>query len=46
MIKKRYISVLLNLSTSQILKGIDEIKDKFKKKLIFNDKLICLIIDK
>ena len=46
MIKNRYISTLLDLSLSEIFKGIDEIKRKYKKKLSFNDKLICLIIDK
>ena len=46
MIKNRYISTLLDLSLSEIFKGIDEIKRKYKKKLSFNDKLICLILDK
>ena len=46
MIKNRYISTLLDLSLSEIFKGIDEIKCKYKKKLSFNDKLICLILDK
>ena len=46
MIKNRYISTLLDLSLSEILKGIDEIKLKYKKKFSFNDKLICLILDK
>tara|TARA_B100001109_G_C18697056_1_gene396152 strand:+ start:36 stop:737 length:702 start_codon:yes stop_codon:yes gene_type:complete len=44
MIKNRYISTLLNFSNSQILKGIDEINLKYRKKLNFNDKLICLIL--
>ena len=39
-------SPLLDLSLSEIFKGIDEIKRKYKKKLSFNDKLICLILDK
>ena len=45
MIKNRYISTLLDLSLSEIFKGIDEIKLKYKKKLSFQDKLICLILD-
>ena len=43
MLKKRYISCLLNLSKKQIEKGIHEINLKFKKKIIFNDVLECLI---
>ena len=46
MINNRYISILLNMSKNQILKGIDEINNKYRKTLIFNDKLICLILDK
>ena len=46
MIKNRYISTLLNFSNSQILKGIDEINHKYRKMLTFNDKLICLILNK
>ena len=46
MITNRYISTLLNMNKNQILKGIDEIKYKYQKVLIFNDKLICLILDK
>ena len=46
MIKNRYISTLLDLNLSEISKGIDEIKFKYNKKLSFNDKLICLILDK
>ena len=45
MVKNRYISILLDLSLSEIFKGIDEIKLKYKKKLSFQDKLICLILD-
>ena len=44
MISKRYISTLLNLSENQILHGIDEINLKYKKNIIFYDKLICIII--
>ena len=43
MLKKRYISCLLNLSKKQIEKGIYEINLKFKKKIKFNDVLDCLI---
>ena len=46
MITNRYISTLLNMNKNQILKGIDEIKYKYRKVLIFNDKLICLILNK
>ncbi len=46
MIKNRYISTLLSMSSNQILKGIDEINLNYQKKLNFNDKLICLILNK
>ena len=46
MIKNRYISTLLNLSNKQIDSGLIEIKSRYKKKLNFRDRLICLIIDK
>ena len=46
MIKKKYISTLLNLSNNQITDGLKEINIKYKKKLIFNDNLICMIIKK
>ena len=46
MINNRYISTLLNMNKNQILKGIDEIKYKYRKVLIFNDKLICLTLNK
>ena len=46
MIKNRYISTLLSMSNNQILKGIDEINLNYQKKLNFNDKLICLILNK
>jgi len=39
MIKQRYISTLLDLNSAQILNGIKEIDLKYKKKIIFNDKL-------
>ena len=44
MIKKRFISILLNLNNKQISNGIDEINLKYSKMLGFNDKLICIII--
>ena len=46
MIKNRYISTLLSMSNNQILKGIDEINLNYRKILNFNDKLICLILNK
>ena len=46
MIKKKYISTLLNLSNNQITDGLKEINIKYKKKLFFNDNLICMIIKK
>ena len=42
MIKNRYISCLLNIKKSSLEKGIEEIKFKYKKDIIFNDKLICI----
>ena len=46
MIKNRYISTLLNLSNTEILKGISEISKKYHKKLNFKDRLICRILKK
>ena len=42
MVKKRYISTLLNLSEKQILDGLIEINSNYRENLIFKDKLICL----
>ena len=42
MIKNRFTSCLLNLSSEELKNGIDEIKKKYKKKLVFYDKLICI----
>jgi len=42
MIKNRFNSCLLSLSSKEIKTGIEEIKKKYKKKLIFSDKLICI----
>ena len=44
MIKQRYISTLLKFSSLQILKGVNEINLKYKKNIIFNDKLNCIIL--
>jgi len=46
MIKQRYISTLLKFSSLQISDGIDEINLKYKKKILFNDKLKCLMFTK
>ena len=46
MIKNRYISTLLDFSLHDIFKGINQINLKYKEFLSFNDKLICLILDK
>ena len=42
MIKQRYISTLLKFSSLQISNGIIEIDLKYKKNILFNDKLKCL----
>ena len=42
MIKNRFNSCLLNLTTKELKTGIVEIKKNYKKKLIFSDKLICV----
>ena len=44
MIQKRYISTLLPMTKSQIRKGIDEIKYRYKRNIKFRDKLICLTL--
>ena len=44
MIEKRYISTLISLSEKQLLRGIQEIKTKYKNTLKFKDKLICIIL--
>ena len=46
MIKQRYISTLLKLSSLQISNGINEINLKYKKNILFNDKLKCIIFTK
>jgi len=45
-ISSAFISILLGLSLNEILKGINQINLKYEKTLSFNDKLICLILDK
>ena len=44
MIKQRYISTLLKFNAVQISKGVNEINLKYKKNIIFNDKLNCIIL--
>ena len=44
MIKQRYISTLLELSPMQILNGIKQVDLKYKKNIIFNDKLNCITL--
>ena len=46
MIKQRYISTLLKFSSLQISNGINEINLKYKKNILFNDKLKCIILKK
>ena len=46
MIKQRYISTLLKLSSEQISNGVSEINFKYKKNIIFKDKLNCIILKK
>ena len=46
MIKLRYISTLLKFSSLQISNGINEINFKYKKNILFNDKLKCIIFTK
>jgi ubiquinone/menaquinone biosynthesis C-methylase UbiE len=46
MIKQRFISTLLKFSSFQISNGINEINLKYKKNILFNDKLKCIIFTK
>ncbi len=46
MVRSRYISTLLKFSSKEISKGIAEINLKYKKVLIFKDKLQCIIVKK
>ena len=42
MIKNKFTSCLLNLSSKALNNGVEEIKKNYKKKLVFYDKLICI----
>ena len=42
MLKKRYISCLLNLTNKEIQKGIEEINLLYKNKILFKDALSCI----
>ncbi len=44
MLRKRFISILLNMSKKDLLKGIDQVNSKYGKSFTFNDKLICMIL--
>jgi len=44
MVLDKFISTLLNLNNDQIVAGVKEINQKYKKNLKFEDKLICIII--
>jgi len=46
MIKQRYISTLLKFTSLEISNGINEINLKYKKDILFNDKLKCIIFTK
>ena len=38
------MGTILNFNFEEISKGVDEINRKYKDKLAFRDKLICLIL--
>jgi hypothetical protein len=42
MIKNRYISCLLNISDTEIKKGINEIRSNYKNQIKFTDTLNCI----
>ena len=44
MIKKRYISTLLNMSEKELYKGIKQIDSKYANNLTFKDKLTCIML--
>ena len=46
MVKSKYISVLLGMSHKFISSGLNEIKKKYKKQISFQDKLICLVLNR
>ena len=46
MVNSKYISVLLGMSHKTISSGLNEIKKKYKKQISFQDKLICLVLNR
>ena len=46
MVNSKYISVLLGMSNKLISSGLNEIKKKYKKQISFQDKLICLVLNR
>ena len=46
MINSKYISVLLGMSQKTIFSGLNQIKRKHKKQISFEDKLICLVLNR
>ena len=46
MINSKYISVLLGMSQKTIFSGLNQIKRKYKKQIFFEDKLICLVLNR
>ena len=46
MVYSKYISVLLGMSHKLISSGLNEIKKKYKKQISFQDKLICLVLNR
>ena len=42
MLRRRYMSCLINLNKDQLNKGIKEIKDIYSNKILFRDILICV----
>ena len=46
MINSKYISVLLGMSRKTIFSGLNQIKRKYKKQISFEDKLICLVLNR
>ena len=46
MIRKRYISILLEFNEKELIKGVQEIKNRYPNIINFKDSLICLMISK
>ena len=46
MVKDRYISTLLDFNFYEIRSGLEELNEKYNFRLIFKDKLKCIIIKK